>query len=99
MSKWATEYIERLKHHSTIDIRPKGNSMKGRISSGQLCTISSDISEINKNDIVLCCVKGNHYLHLVTGVRKNQYQISNNKGFVNGWITINSIYGKVTNVV
>ncbi len=36
---WATNYINELKGGKTISFRPRGNSMVGRISSGQLCTV------------------------------------------------------------
>jgi hypothetical protein len=36
---WATRYIEQLKAGETVQFRPRGNSMAGRISSGQLCTV------------------------------------------------------------
>jgi hypothetical protein len=33
---WANHYIEELKAGKTIQFRPRGNSMTGRISSGDL---------------------------------------------------------------
>jgi hypothetical protein len=72
--------------------------MTPKIHSKDLVTLSSDISDINKNDIVLCKVKGSFYIHLVTAVKDDQYQISNNHGLVNGWITKNAIFGKVIKI-
>lgn len=98
---WATKHIERLLNGETIQIRPKGNSMTGRIESGQLCTIKPyKNQELEKGDIVLCKVKGNQYLHLITAIRDGGIfvQISNNKGYVNGWINRTSIYGICTKV-
>ena len=50
--------------------------------------------------MVLCQVRGKQWLHLVTGMRNDgkSYQISNNKGHVNGWTTRDKIYGVVTKV-
>lgn len=98
---WATHYITKLQNGETVSFRPRGNSMQPKINSGDLCTVQpiSDFSTIKKNDIVLCKVKGNQYLHLVSGTDTNgRFQISNNKGYVNGWITQNAIYGKLISV-
>lgn len=94
---WATKYIEQLKKGETIQCRPKGNSMSGKIESGQLCTIEP-ATTVEKGDIVLCKVNGKQCLHLVTAIQGNRYQISNNKGRVNGWISLNCIYGRLSSV-
>ena len=49
---WATQYIKLLQSGRTIKIRPHGNSMQGRIESGQLVTIQPVNREIVKNDKV-----------------------------------------------
>ena len=96
---WATQYIKLLQSGRTIKIRPHGNSMQGRIESGQLVTIQPVNRLIVKNDIVLCKVAGKQYLHLVSAISTDgRYQISNNKGYVNGWTTLKNIYGIVVNV-
>ena len=95
---WATEYIKKLLEVETVSFRPRGNSMQGKIESGQLCTVSPDVDDISKGDIVLCRVKGKQYLHLVKAVKGEQYQIGNNKGGINGWITKESIFGKLVSV-
>ncbi|VAW74145.1 hypothetical protein MNBD_GAMMA12-1599 [hydrothermal vent metagenome] len=96
---WASRYIEKLKNNETVRFRPRGNSMKGKIDSGQLCTVTPiQQSEISKGDIVLCKVNGNQYIHLVKAVNGNRFQIGNNRGHINGWITITSIYGKLIKI-
>lgn len=97
---WATNHIEKLKAGETVQFRPHGNSMKGMIQSGQLCTVEPvvDVSSLKPGDIVLCRVKGNQYLHLIKAVRSGQYQIGNNRGGINGWITSNAIYGRCIKV-
>ncbi len=93
-------HIEKLKKGYTISFRPKGNSMTGKISSGQLCTVAPIKEEqIEVGDMVLCKVKGRKFLHLVTAIRDKQFQISNNHGYVNGWITYKAIFGKCISVV
>jgi len=49
-------------------------------------------------DIVLCKVAGNEYLHIVKAIQNGRYQIGNNRGFINGWIGPQSIYGKCVKV-
>ena len=96
---WATHYIEKLNSDETVSFRPRGGSMKGKVESGQLCTVEPVSEEnIKKGDIVLCKVNGNEYLHLVKAIQGKRYQIGNNLGHINGWIKFNSIYGKLTKV-
>ena len=96
---WATTYIDKLKNGQTVQFRPHGGSMTGKIESGQLCTVRpvADDEDIEPGDIVLCKVKY-HYLHLVKAVQVGRYQIGNNKGHVNGWVGRNCIYGKLIKV-
>ena len=96
---WATFHIQSLKEGKTIQFRPRGNSMKGKISSGDLCTVSpTNIDDLKVGDIVLCKVKGSEYLHLIKAISQGRFQIGNNRGHINGWIGPNAIYGKLTKV-
>jgi len=74
--------------------------MKGKIESGQLCTVEpiTAVSSIEKGDIVLCKVNGNEYLHLIKAIRGSRFQIGNNRGRINGWISGSSIFGKCTRI-
>ena len=73
--------------------------MKPKINSGQLVLVrpkrDDDCQTLKKGNIVLCKVKGNHYLHLISAISsdRKRFQISNNKNYINGWITENQIYG------
>lgn len=96
---WASQYIEQLHQGKTVSFRPRGNSMKGKIESGQLCTVApADADDLTKGDIVLCKVNGREYLHLIKAVQGKRYQIGNNIGRINGWVSANSIYGKLLSV-
>jgi SOS-response transcriptional repressor LexA len=97
---WATLYIQKLKNNETVTFRPRGNSMTGKIESGQLCTVEpiKNYDELKKGDIVLCKVNGNQYLHLISAISGDRFQISNNHNFVNGWTNKNSVYGKLTKI-
>jgi hypothetical protein len=96
---WATGHIARLRKGETIQFRPRGSSMSGRIESKQLCTVAPvNPSDVKPGDIVLCKVYGAEYLHLVKAVQDGRFQIGNNKGHINGWIGSNGIYGRCISV-
>ncbi len=96
---YSIRHIENLQEGNTVKFRPKGNSMKPKIKSGQLCTVMPIAEHIlSKGDIVYCKVKGRQYLHLISAVKGDRYQISNNRGHVNGWIGVNQIFGLLTEV-
>ena len=54
--------------------------MKGRIESGQLCTVAPvELATLQVGDIVLCRVRGNDYLHIAKAINGGRYQIGNNR--------------------
>lgn len=97
---WANAYIEKLKLGDTVQFRPRGGSMTPKIQSGDLCTVEPIANHglLVAGDIVLCKVNGSQYLHLVKAVDGPRFQIGNNKGRINGWVTANAIYGKLARV-
>jgi hypothetical protein len=96
---WATAYIERLQKGETVSFRPRGHSMRGRIESGQLCTVEpADPATLEVGDIVLCKVHGRQYLHLIQAIQGRRYLIGNNRGRVNGWVSAAAIYGRCTRI-
>ena len=97
---WATQYIAQLQEGATVQFRPRGNSMVGKIESGQLCTVEpiDDPDSLNVGDIVLCKVNGSQYLHLIKAIQGKRFQIGNNCGRINGWITANSVFGKCVRI-
>ena len=93
------EYAKKLQNGENVEFRPRGNSMKPKINSGELVKIRPlQASEPAKGDIVLCKVKGNYYVHLVKTTQGKRYQIGNNHGGINGWVGRESIFGKVIEV-
>jgi hypothetical protein len=69
--------------------------MSGKIESGQLCTVTPiDPAILRVGDIVLCKVNGRAYLHLIKAIQGPRFQIGNNRGRINGWVSVNAIYGK-----
>jgi hypothetical protein len=96
---WASGHIEKLRKGETISFRPRGNSMSGKIESGQLCTVGPvEPASLEVGDIVLCKVNGREYLHLVKAIQGPRFQIGNNRGRVNGWVSAKAIYGKCVRV-
>ena len=96
---WASQYIAKLQVGETVQFRPRGSSMSGKIESGQLCTVEPvDLGTLKVGDIVLCRVNGAQYLHFIKAIQGPRFQIGNNRGGINGWITGNSIYGRCVRV-
>ena len=97
---WATNYIVRLHNGKTIKFRPHGNSMSGRIESGQLCTVMpiASYSDLCVGDIVLCKVNGHEYLHIIKAIQGERFLIGNNHGKTNGWTNQRNIFGKLINI-
>lgn len=92
------ETCNHLLNGETCKVTGIGNSMLPLLKSRQsvICEPITEETTLKKRDIVLCKVKGHHYLHLIHGIRNdNEYLIGNNRGRMNGWISRSQIYGKV----
>ena len=73
--------------------------MKGRIESGQLCTVEPvDVAELCVGEIVLCKVNGQQYLHIIKAIQGDRFQIGNNRGGINGWIGVSGIFGRCAKI-
>jgi hypothetical protein len=94
---WATGLIIRLKAGETVQFRPRGQSMRGKVPSGALCTVApiDDPARLEIGQVILCTLRGAQYLHLIKAIRDGQYLIGNNRGGVNGWISADSIHGRL----
>lgn len=77
-----------------------GNSMLPIIKSRQPVSLEplTDKITLEVDDIVFCKVKGNYYTHKIKAIKDSRYQISNNKGRINGWIGRKQIFGKVVKI-
>lgn len=97
---WAAHYISQLREGNKVQFRPRGSSMKGKIESGQLCSVEpiQDPGTLEVGDIVLCKVNGREYLHLIKAIQGPRFQIGNNRGLINGWIGSKAIFGRCVNV-
>ena len=95
---WATNHIKKLLEGETVQFRPKGHSMTGKVNHGNLVTVEPLVADPAVDDIVLCKVGGNEYLHLIKAVNGNRFLIGNNRGGTNGWTGRACVYGRVTKV-
>lgn len=96
---WAKFAIEALHRGENVQIRPRGHSMKGRVNDGDLVTVQQcNPEDLRVGDIVLVRVRGRDYLHLVKAVNQRRFLIGNNRGGINGWVGVNSVYGIATRV-
>src|SRR5436189_5733591 len=91
---WAKYAIEALQRGETVQIRPRGHSMRGKVNDGDLVTLEPcDPATLQPDDIVLVKVRGRDYLHLIKAVDGERFQIGNNRGHANGWVGRNCIFG------
>ena len=93
-------WIARLRAGEEVAFREGGNSMTPRIKSRQKCTYEPvrAVEDIAVGDAVFCRVGGSHFTHLVTAIRGEQVQISNNHGHVNGWTKVENVFGRVVKI-
>lgn len=87
------ELVKDLKEKGEVSFIVHGNSMTPKIKNGEKVTVSSDISDVKKGDVVFCKVKGTYYVHLVKAIKNGQWLIGNNHGHDNGWTS--QVFGKV----
>ena len=84
---WVNDALKELGEGRAVQVRPFGGSMRGRIESGQLVTLSPVAPEkVQVGDVVLVQWKGNYLLHLVKEVKGDEILIGNNIGKINGWV-------------
>ena len=96
---WATRAKELLREGKIAQIRPRGHSMKGKVKSGAHVTLEPcEASKLQVGDIVLVCVRGTDYLHLIKAKNEERFLIGNNRGGINGWVSSNAIYGLATQI-
>ena len=96
---WADRAKETLRRGETVQVRPRGHSMKGKVDDGALVTLQPCVPEnLKPGDIVLVRVNGNDYLHLIKAVNKGRFLIGNNRGGTNGWVGPNAVYGKASKI-
>lgn len=93
---------EHLKNGEVCKVTGYGQSMTPILKSGQsvICVPVTENTVLRKNDIVLCKVKSNYYLHKISAIKNGvSYQISNNHGYINGTISKRNIFGVVVEIL
>lgn len=97
---WADRAKEALRRGESVTVRPRGHSMRPKVNDGDLVTLEPCAPEqVSVGAIVLVRVGGNDFLHLVTAVDGQRFQIGNNRGHINGWVGPAAIYGRAIKVV
>ena len=85
---WAKFAIEALQRGETVQIRPRGHSMRGKVNDGDLVTLEPcDPATLQPDDIVLVKVRGRDYLHLIKAVNGGDA-----KEKIQGPLTRNSVF-------
>jgi hypothetical protein len=96
---WANHAKKMLAEGETVQIKPRGHSMKGKVNDGDLLTVSPcELADLSVGDVVLVRCRGNDYLHLIKAKDGERLQIGNNRGGINGWVGMNSVYGKAIKI-
>lgn len=88
--------LDTLLEKGSVVFAPRGNSMVPRIHSGDEVEVKLvHPSVLRVGDIVYVKVKRNYYLHLLAAIDEARacYKISNNSGFVNGWVSPSNVFG------
>lgn len=98
--EWATDALAALSRGESVQVRPRGHSMRGRIDDGALVTLEPcRASEIAVGDIVLARVRGwLLVLHQVLGIEAGRFQIGTGAGRSDGWVSAEDIFGRVVAV-
>jgi hypothetical protein len=98
--EWSTTAFEALARGESVQVRPRGHSMRGRIDDGALVTLEPcRVDELAVGDIVLARVRGwLLVLHQVVGVEPGRLRIGTVAGRSDGWVSAADIFGRVAAV-
>ena len=70
--------------------------MKPLMSPGDSLHIKKvDVAKLRTGDAVFCKVHGGLQVHKISAIdaATNRFQISNARGYINGWISANNVFG------
>ncbi len=83
-----------LAEEGKIELICNGRSMETIMFRGDTLHIKKvEPSLLRVGDAVFCKVKGSYQVHKISAIHHNQWEISNNRGYVNGNIDAKYIYG------
>ena len=96
----ATEAYEALTRGRSVQVRPNGHSMKGRIEDGDLVTMEPCRAEdLTVGDVVLVRVRGFLLvLHQILDREPGRFLIGTTAGRADGWVPADQVFGRVTKV-
>ncbi|HLU39829.1 MAG TPA: S24/S26 family peptidase [Planctomycetota bacterium] len=91
---WAEHAKEALRRGETVRVRPRGHSMQPKVHDGDLVTLAPcSAKDLAVGAIVLVRVADHDFLHQITAIDGERYQIGNSRGGINGWVDRAAIYG------
>lgn len=98
--EWITVAMDALSRGDSVQVRPHGHSMRGRINDGSLVTLAPcQPDDLAIGDVVLVRVRGwLIVLHQIIGIESERFQIGTVKGRSDGWVTAADIFGWVVSV-
>lgn len=98
--EWAVIALNALSRGESIQVRPRGNSMRGRIEDGALVTlVPCDPGELAVGDVVLVRVRGwLLVLHQIVAVEQGRFLIGTTAGRQDGWVSARDVFGRVADV-
>jgi hypothetical protein len=88
--------IQILAEKGETIITCNGNSMRPLIAPGQAIHLrKAPFSKLRVGDAVFCKIKGSLTVHMIGALdeKEERAKIQNIKGFVNGWVGMNGIFG------
>jgi hypothetical protein len=85
---WAIHAKEALGRGESVQVRPRGHSMTGKVDDGDCVTLEP----VDPTTLVV----GHDYLHLIKAIRGTKFLIGNNRGGTNGWVGPQAIFGIAT---
>jgi hypothetical protein len=98
--EWAEIARESLSRGETVQVRPRGHSMRGRIEDGALVTLAPcRPEEVRPGEVVFVRVRGWLFvLHLVLDIKEDRFHIGTTAGRSDGWVDAADIFGRVVAV-
>jgi hypothetical protein len=97
---WATKAREALANGQSVQVRPRGHSVTGRINDGDLVTLEPCRAEdLAIGDVVLVRVRGwLLVLHQILDREPDRFLIGTPAGRADEWVSADEIFGRVTKV-
>ncbi len=98
--EWATVALAALARGESVQVRPRGTSMRGKIEDGALVALAPCAADqLAVGDVVLARVRGwLLVLHQVLGQEPGRVLIGTTAGREDGWVSADDVFGRVVAV-